>query len=203
MRLFSYIVAHDTGLAPNPFWGYCTLSCCKPTIRRTANVGDYIVGLSSKSKGNKVIYAMEVKEILTISEYFRDERFTGKIPDYSKETVVHKCGDNFYEPLPNDSYRQLRSLHSDGDEEDLGNKQHDLGGKNVLISQNFVYFGSKAIDLPDRFAELKVGRSHKNRFSDELVSDFIQFVSAHEKGMHAPPSKWPQDDKSWKMETAG
>lgn len=40
MKLFSYIVTHDAGFAPNPFWGYCTLACCKPAIRRTANVGD-------------------------------------------------------------------------------------------------------------------------------------------------------------------
>ena len=55
MKLYSYIVAHDGGFAPNPFWGYCTLANCKPKIRQTAKVGDWIVGLSSKPKGNWVI----------------------------------------------------------------------------------------------------------------------------------------------------
>ena len=40
MRVFSYIVTHDTGYAPNPFHGFLTLACCKPLIRRTAEVGD-------------------------------------------------------------------------------------------------------------------------------------------------------------------
>ena len=30
MTLYSYIVKHDNGFAPNPFHGFCTLACCKP-----------------------------------------------------------------------------------------------------------------------------------------------------------------------------
>ena len=37
MTVYSYIVAYDSGFAPNPFHGTCTLACCKPTIRRTAH----------------------------------------------------------------------------------------------------------------------------------------------------------------------
>lgn len=33
VNLFSYIVACDSGFSPNPFWGICTLACCKPRIR--------------------------------------------------------------------------------------------------------------------------------------------------------------------------
>jgi hypothetical protein len=46
MKLYCYIVTHDTGFSPNPFHGYCTLACCKPTIRRTAKEGDWVVGLT-------------------------------------------------------------------------------------------------------------------------------------------------------------
>ena len=80
MKLFSYIVTHDAGFAPNPFWGYCTLACCKPKIRKTAQKGDWIVGLSPKAKGNKIIYAMQVEEILPFEKYFHDKRFADKIP---------------------------------------------------------------------------------------------------------------------------
>jgi hypothetical protein len=44
MTLYSYVVAHDFGFAPNPFDGLCTLATCKPDIRKKAAVGDYIVG---------------------------------------------------------------------------------------------------------------------------------------------------------------
>jgi Nucleotide modification associated domain 2 len=30
MKVYSYVVRCDTGFAPNPFWGYCTLAACTP-----------------------------------------------------------------------------------------------------------------------------------------------------------------------------
>ena len=30
VKLYSYIVVHDAGLAPNPFYGWCTLAVCTP-----------------------------------------------------------------------------------------------------------------------------------------------------------------------------
>jgi hypothetical protein len=38
-RLFTYVITHDGGFAPNPFHGVLTLNCCKPDIRRTAQEG--------------------------------------------------------------------------------------------------------------------------------------------------------------------
>ena len=198
MRLFSYIVVQDTGFSPNPFWGYCTLANCKPAIRRTAKKGDWIVGLSPKSKGNKIIYVMEVQKILTYADYFYAKRFQNKKPDYTKNKIVFKCGDNIYEPLHNGKYRQLKSLHYNLKEnkEDVSKKEQDLDGKYVLISKNYYYFGSNAIGLPNGFNELKVGRGHKNKFPEELVIKFISFISGKKKGRNAHPAKWP--DNSWK-----
>jgi len=62
MSVFSYIVTHDSGFAPNPFWGFCTLACCKPMIRKTAVRGDWIVELSPKKLGNRLVFVMEVTE---------------------------------------------------------------------------------------------------------------------------------------------
>ena len=36
MKVYVYILAADGGFAPNPFFGWCTLACCKPAIRRRA-----------------------------------------------------------------------------------------------------------------------------------------------------------------------
>jgi len=33
-RLYLYTMTYDSGFAPNPFHGICTLACCKPGIRR-------------------------------------------------------------------------------------------------------------------------------------------------------------------------
>ena len=34
MVIYEYVMTDDTGFAPNPFYGICTLACCKPVIRR-------------------------------------------------------------------------------------------------------------------------------------------------------------------------
>jgi hypothetical protein len=200
MKLYSYIVTHDTGFSPNPFWGYCTLADCKPAIRRTASVGDFIVGLSPKADGSRIIYAMEVEEILPYDKYYGDNRFAVKIPDYNKRKVVYKCGDNIYKPIPNGDFQQLQSMHSVGIKENPKTKEHDLGGINVLISENFYYFGSQPLDLPAELHELKVGIAHKNRFFPTTISTFLKFIANQPAGVNAPPSMWPPNDDSWRTE---
>ena len=190
MKLYSYIVTHDTGFSPNPFWGYCTLADCKTVIRRTANIGDWIVGLSPKSEDNKIIYVMEVQEILTYTQYYHDKRYRKKIPDFTKDKTIYKCGDNIYEPSANGCFRQLQSMHSNGKQENRKTKKHDLGGKNVLISKNFYYFGSKSIHLPEKLHDMKVGRAHKNIFSTELIEQFEKYIFEYHRGVNAPPTRW-------------
>ena len=50
MRLYSYVVASDSGFAPNPFWRILTLACCKPKMRLTAKPGDLLVGLAGAGR---------------------------------------------------------------------------------------------------------------------------------------------------------
>ena len=91
MKLFSYVVHHDTGLAPNPNGGFCTLAFCKYKKRKCkqrnivelAKVGDWIVGTGGKnqklSAGNgTIIYIMRVDEKLPFAKYLRDTRFRGR-----------------------------------------------------------------------------------------------------------------------------
>lgn len=44
-RLYAYIMTYDTGFAPNPFFGICTLACCKPKMRQS--VVNYIEKVTS------------------------------------------------------------------------------------------------------------------------------------------------------------
>ena len=74
VTLFSYRITHDTGAAPNPFWGVCTLVICKPRIRLAAQVGDWIVGTGSANSpirdiSDSVVYAMRVSQKMTMREY--------------------------------------------------------------------------------------------------------------------------------------
>jgi putative DNA base modification enzyme with NMAD domain len=197
MNLYSYIVKHDTGFAPNPFHGYCTLACCKPKIRQKAVKGDWIVGLTPKAAGNRIVYLMRVDEVIeSFAEYWRDRRFAPKKPSYGNGPRK-KCGDNIYEPLASGSYRQLRSAHSNGEAEHESNKAHDLSGKRVLVSETFAYFRSKALSLPPELQSLVVRRGHRSRFSEEVKSGFIHFAGKVGLGMHGPPTGWPDEDSSW------
>ena len=199
MKLYSYIVKHDTGFAPNPFWGYCTVACCKPEIRRTAHVGDWVVGLTPKAQGNHIVYFMRVDEILSFDAYWRDRRFGIKRPRYD-DGLPCQNGDNIYEPQPSGEYRQLRSWHSlpeHGDRENPKRKAHDLDGRRVLVSETFAYFGSKPLELPEALQGLIVGRGHRCMFSDEVKTGFIRFTGSTGFGVHAAPRSWPSGDDSW------
>jgi hypothetical protein len=91
VRVFSYVVVADSGFAPNPFHGVCTLACCKPSIRKHAQVGDLVVGLSTRCE--RVVYAMKVQTVLGFDDYWRDARGLAKRPDRASSAARYRRGD--------------------------------------------------------------------------------------------------------------
>lgn len=81
-RIHSYVVRYDSGFAPNPFYGHCTLVTCKPGIRRSAEVGDWVIGSGSNARGvgrgGHLVYGMRVTEVMTLDEYALNPRFESK-----------------------------------------------------------------------------------------------------------------------------
>lgn len=103
-------------LAPNPFWGYCTLALDQELIRKLAEIGDWVIGLSkiATSEGNeefKLVFAMHITEKLTIKEFWENPRFQKKKPDLEKEEFIYHVGDNIYKPTDT-GFEQIPSLHS-------------------------------------------------------------------------------------------
>src|SRR5262245_55608098 len=100
-RIHSYVVRFDSGFAPNPFYGLCTLATCKPDIRRSADIGDWIVGSGSADRsvrrGGYLVYAMRVTDTKTFRAYDADPRFESKKP-YRRGSRKQSCGDNIYYP---------------------------------------------------------------------------------------------------------
>lgn len=210
-RLYSYIVTHDTGFAPNPFKGICTLACCKPTIRRS--VGNrwnrerdvWIIGLTPRKLRNKVLYIMKVDEVLSFEEYF--QAYPDKKPEFDK-VGEEKCGDNIYKPIDNsDKYEQLLSYHSpttkDGCSCINNNQERDLSGKYVLVAKEFVYFGKASVDLSDDLKGIIPTRGHRCDFDIALlvaVEGFINdFSTQVQKGtVVSHPGDWTKEDiNSW------
>ncbi len=119
--LFSYVVDHDLGFAPNPASGYCTLVHCKfqrrgsnrRNIVELAEVGDWILGTGGCSKDSAgpgtVVYLMHVDENPPFQKFLSDRRFRGR-----------------------------------SDCRDLGE-----GNAFALVSRRYFYFGRNALPIPD------------------------------------------------------
>ena len=50
----------------------------------------------------------------------------------------------------------------------------DLSGKNVLVSTDFIYFGSHIDPVPDHLLEMKGGIGHRCHKNEPFESDFIK-----------------------------
>lgn len=196
-RVFSYVVVHDTGFSPNPFHGLLTLACCKPQIRKTAKVGDIIVGLSRRSE--HVVYATQVAEVTSFDEYWTDPRYHARRPVMTSPQVVYRAGDNIYEPVAG-GYRQLPSFHSNADgSEDAGLKQRDLSANRVLIGDRFTYWGRSGPTLPERLSFLSVGRGHRCNFTHDQVDAAARWFADLPGGVLGAPAQWKPGDESWRQ----
>ncbi len=176
------MVKFDKGFAPNPFCDFCTLACCKPGIRKIAKEGDWVIGTGSVDNvgTKKLIYAMEVKEVLSFKDYARDSRFVKKIP---RPGLIEERGDNIYFKINDQKWRQrIPSYHSYPDRENDEKKELDLGGKNVLISNNFYYFGRDAVRIKEDFINegvLKKGPGYKYKeFSKVFIKKVIKWINS-------------------------
>ena len=195
MQLLSYVVARDYGFAPNPFHGTCTLATCKPVIRRTARIGDWIVGTGSASYGltRHLVFAMRVDQAITFDEYWSIPEFQIKKPQLNGSRK-QAFGDNIYCRDSSGHWHQAPSHHSESSGEiNQANVEHDTQTDRVLIGREFAYFGKSAIPIPDNFQDVCAVRGHKCNFDASFVFAFIDWVkSACEAGFQGAPAEWYQ-----------
>lgn len=178
--LYTYIIPVDDGAGPNPFHGVCTLAICKPVIRRTARVGDWVAGLGSRRapSGNlegMLVYAMKVERVLSLAEYDRmaREKWPGKIPNFSHQRYPDYLGDCIYDFTSSTTNPKLRkSVHT------AENRKTDLSGKNVLLSKHFYYLGKDAKRLPTQLKHIiHQGQGHRKIEDKAVVRSFEAWVT--------------------------
>ena len=176
--LFSYVVEHDGGHAPNPYFRVCTLCRCKfressdnpSNLVEKASAGDWVIGTGGanmkKSAGHgRLVYAMQVDEKLTRQQYFLDRRFRNKKPrQYG--TYKQKQGDNEH---PANRFERDKQF--------------------VLVSRHFYYFGRNAIRIPkNKFHALeKRGPGFRYDFSNAYIARFVKWLQRFERGIHGDP----------------
>lgn len=168
-KLYSYIIQSDTGFAPNPYFGICTLACCKSSMRR--NIGDkllkelnisnireitekekkhirelgyWIIAIAGHNveKENNVPYR-SVVYVMQITDILDFESYYIMYPYKRKnfgEGMLYQKGDNLFSA----NYSGIE------EQENLKNSNQNekiLKGKYVLLSDNFIYFGKAAYDI--------------------------------------------------------
>ena len=188
-RLYSYVVRDDNGSAPNPFFGNCTLAIGKPRIRREAEVGDWIAGVASKRHGpGRLVYAMRVTNVVSMKDY--DLRFPARRPDVRSKDWRRWLGDSIYDFSSNPPSVR-KSVH--GEE----HRDNDLGGENVLVSDDFVYFGEAPIELPPKLLPIaRVQQGHRSKLNEPLVAPFERWIRSLKIPRNVPLAL-PVDDP-WK-----
>lgn len=195
MSYYSYKITRDYGFAPNPFFGYCTLACCKPHIRERASVNDWIFGTGSVENNllYHLIFLMRVTEKISFEEYWSDPRFSKKKPVLNG-SLKQMHGDNIYH-REGDIWRQLDSHHSfPNGQQNEKNLQQDLSGKYVLVSNNFIYLGDKNIRVANQFTSLcpdKKQRDYITIRDEELANEFILDTAKKFRfGLNGFPINW-------------
>ncbi len=175
--LFTYRITHDKGVAPNPYWGVCTLVICKPVIRRTAEVGDWIVGIGSKEHKvvcNKIVFAMKVTQKMTLEEYdkFTARKCRRKISDLKSRNPKRWVGDSIFD-YSTGSPKPRLSLHRTKPEV----LAKDIRGENALLSRNFYYFGVNAISVPPSLRSIiPKDRGDRSKANEPYVEPFIKWI---------------------------
>jgi hypothetical protein len=186
-NVYIYVVARDFGFAPNPFHGVCTLATCKPVVRKTAQIGDWVVGMGgAKLKAvGRCIFAMQLTDTRTFDAYWEDPMFHSKRPvrNGTRKTIM---GDNIYhQAAGNMAWIQEDSHHSqvDGSPEP-SNIKNDTQTNRVLISHNFYYFGSKAPLIPREILNqlgYSNGRGHR-KLPIKEAKPLLSWINSEFKG---------------------
>lgn len=154
MKVCVYVMQYDTGLAPNPFHGVCTLAVCTPNHQR-ANLGegDYIIGVAGdrlrqklgSSNQNFLIFAMKIDNRIELNKYYNLPEYRLKIPRRNG-TKVEMCGDNFYKLSNNNSLVHTGESTEHNWESVIA---QDTNGNRVFYGRKFFYFGSNAQVFPN------------------------------------------------------
>ncbi len=188
-RIYRYIVRYDGGTAPNPFGGWCTLAICKPAIRRTARIGDWIVGFRSRHRG-EVIYAMQVAETPSFADYWRDPRFRSRRPDDKSVPT-----DNIYRPVAEPDGTEVLAWVQN-EVHGPSSAPRDLSGQRALVARRFWYFGIDSRQIAPELAHLAPVTQghvvHCHRRPDD-VQQLVAWLSDFRKGLRGQPVDWRGD----------
>ena len=197
MRTYVYKLTSDRGgapCAPPPLNGahpLLTLSICKPAIRRTAQPGDRLLGLTSVALAQRegyplgaVIYAARVAGALDFGGYYAAESGFGQRPDciYRLDPETGLIAHTGRSRLHTEPGYLLR---------DLG-REPQFRNARTLLCQEFRYFGAEAVVIPARFPLLRqvaeaLGQGHRVFQTDDAEAGELDRLFAL---LWQRPTRW-------------
>ncbi len=200
MKVCAYVLTVNSGLAPNPFFGVCTLALCTPNhMRANLGSGDYLVGMSSRTLMHRhgwyeprILYAMKIDSVLDLDDYYA--KYPAKRGD-SNGSSIEQVGDAIYKKNDSGDLEHIKES-----EEHLGLEEQDINGNRVFIGKTYWHFGAKITSLPDgnwaqilshsfrgiRYIYNTQNRSN-SRWSDADLEQFLGWLNRYPKGIIGMP----------------
>lgn len=203
VRTYLYKLTSDRGGAPcarPPRAGAApllSLALCKPAIRRTAQPGDRVIGLTSRILEQRdgypplsVIYLGIVTDVVDATTYYAEHSPYRDRPDciYRYDAEAGTIEHSGRTPLHADPRHRRR---------DLGREGIFENGR-ILLCREFTYLGSEALVLDQRFTRLRelasaLGQGHrvvhsgKDATLDSELNAFVRQIS--KLGSRCTPSE--------------
>jgi len=165
-----------------------------------AKKGWWVAGFTSKelcgdeTGSERLVFLMEITDIMPIHKYFNCEKFQRKIPNLKTQDHMDHVGDNIYKPKVEYPCNEKEYYQIENPSHGIDSKKDDLSGKYVLISDNFHYFGRNPIeiDIPIR-PKVPKSQAGSGWREDNIpkAKRFIRFIEDnYQKGMIANPTRW-------------
>jgi hypothetical protein len=138
-KLFVYRIVTDAGTAPHISNNYLTLTLCKPGIRKSAKVGDYVLALVAlqhtdlTGKAEDRFY--KAAYLFCITEHVSMQGYEGWCRTHAPSKI---CSENIFDG--NCQYN-ISGAHRPGPH-NITHKNKDLSGKFSLISNHYAAWTS-------------------------------------------------------------
>lgn len=165
--IYFYKMTTDCGAAPCVDNRTLSLAICKPSIRRTAQESDIVFGFGCQALGEKLIYVARIAQGVRDGRYYDDgSAYEGRL-----DCIYGWQGDELL-------FRQGSKVHSqESRDHDVGPAGDHERNANVLVADEFVYFGKAGTDDYKRtYPRLKqsierMTQGHRIHHAPELASE--------------------------------
>jgi len=176
--ILRYVLRTDNGFAPCIDKGVLSLCCCKPVIRRCANVGDYVMGFMPIELAREeplLTWVGVISEKLTMGDY------QAKYPD--RQDAIYKRDGYHSDGRENLSHNG--GCHHSGH----ADQTRDKNGINALLFEQFWYWGGTPIPIQPNLRSLAYnGPGHKKAvINKSVLPELCKWLKSLEPGIHGQP----------------